>query len=49
MECLSYKSEIVDTFSNVRSFSFQEKKTPLLDEEKELILSWMLFLILKIV
>jgi uncharacterized protein (UPF0305 family) len=34
MECLSYKSEIVDTFSNVRSFSFQEKKTPLLDEER---------------
>jgi hypothetical protein len=33
MECLSYKSEIVDTFSNVRSFSFQEKKTPLLDED----------------
>ena len=34
MECLSYKSEIVDTFSNVRSFSFQEKKASLLDEEK---------------
>src|SRR5690606_6943666 len=29
-----YKSETVDTFSNVRSFSFQEKKAPLLDEEK---------------
>lgn len=34
MECLSPKSEIADTFSNVRSFSFQEKKSPLLDEEK---------------
>src|SRR5690554_5883870 len=34
MECLSHKSEIVNTFSNVRSFSFQEKKTPLLDEER---------------
>ncbi len=33
MECLSNKSEIVDTFSNIRSFSFQEKKTPILDEE----------------
>ena len=34
MECLSYKSEIVNTFSNVRSFSFQEKKSSLLDAEK---------------
>lgn len=34
MEPLSYKSEIVDTFSNVRIFSFQEKKTPLLNEER---------------
>lgn len=34
MECLSHKSEIVNTFSNVRSFSFQEKKTPLMDEER---------------
>lgn len=33
MESLSYKSEIIDTFSTIRSFSFQEKKTPLLDEE----------------
>jgi polyribonucleotide nucleotidyltransferase len=33
MEFLSHKSEIADTFSNVRSFSFQEKKTPILDEE----------------
>lgn len=33
MECLSYKSEIIETFSDVRSFSFQEKKAPLLDEE----------------
>ncbi len=34
MECLSNKSEIVDTFSSLRSFSFKEKKTPLLDEER---------------
>lgn len=34
MECLSYKSEIVDIFSNIRSFSFQEKKTPTFNEEK---------------
>lgn len=34
MECLSYKSEIASTFSNVRSFSFQEKKAALLDEDK---------------
>lgn len=34
MECLSHKSEIVDTFSNIRSFSFQEKKTPLMDEDR---------------
>jgi histidyl-tRNA synthetase len=34
MECLSHKSEIVNTFSNVRSFSYQEKKTPLMDEER---------------
>ena len=34
MECLSHKSEIVDVFSNVRSFSFQEKKASLIDEER---------------
>lgn len=34
MECLSYKSEIADTFSNIRSFSFQEKKTPLMNEDR---------------
>lgn len=33
MECLSPKLEIAETFSNIRSFSFQEKKTPILDEE----------------
>lgn len=32
MEILSHKSEIADTFSNIRSFSFQEKKKPILDE-----------------
>ena len=34
MEFLSHKSEIVDTFSKVRSFSFEEKKAPVLDEER---------------
>jgi Fic family protein len=34
MECLSHKSEIVSTFSKLRSFSYQEKKAPLLDEER---------------
>ena len=34
MGCLSYKSEIVETFSNVRDFSFQEKTSPLLDRER---------------
>lgn len=33
MERLSHKSEIESTFSSVRSFSFQEKKSPLVDEE----------------
>lgn len=35
MECLSPKSVIMDTFSNVRSFSFEEKKVSLLDEERK--------------
>jgi len=34
MECLYYKSEIQNTFLSVRNFSFTEKKSPLLDEEK---------------
>lgn len=33
MECLSYKSEIKNTFSSVRDFSFEEKKSPFLSEE----------------
>jgi hypothetical protein len=33
MECLSHKSEIQNTFSSVRDFSFKEKKSPLLDKE----------------
>lgn len=33
MERLSHKSEIESTFSSVRDFSFQEKKSPLVDEE----------------
>lgn len=32
MECLSPKSEIQDTFLTVRNFSFQEKRTPIVDE-----------------
>ncbi len=34
MECLSFKSQISDTFSSVRNFSFEEKKAPLYNEEK---------------
>lgn len=34
MDSSSNKTEIVNTFSNVRNFSFQEKKAPLLDEKK---------------
>ncbi|MCC7453372.1 MAG: hypothetical protein IT222_04335 [Crocinitomix sp.] len=34
MEFSTHKSEIVDTFSNVRSFSFQEKRSPMVDEER---------------
>jgi len=33
MECLSHKSEIKNTFSSVRDFSFEEKKSPFLSEE----------------
>ncbi len=33
MECLTFKSEIANTFSIVRNFSFEEKKT-FLNEEK---------------
>ncbi len=33
METLEYKSKISETFSVVRSFSFNEKKSPLMDEE----------------
>ncbi|NEW78112.1 MAG: hypothetical protein GZ086_01550 [Gelidibacter sp.] len=34
MECVSQKSEIINTFSSVRDFSFKEKQSPLLDEEQ---------------
>ncbi|MGG8496083.1 hypothetical protein ACQY1Q_06680 [Tenacibaculum sp. TC6] len=34
MECLSHKSEITDTFFEVRTFSFQEKKAALIDEKR---------------
>jgi hypothetical protein len=34
MEYLTHKEEIADTFSSVRSFSFREKKSPLMDHEK---------------
>jgi uncharacterized protein YutE (UPF0331/DUF86 family) len=34
MESLVHKSEIATTFSRVRSFSFQEKKESLFDEDK---------------
>jgi|SRR5690554_3056586 len=34
MENISHKSEIIDIFSNVRNFSFEEKKAPILNEER---------------
>lgn len=34
MESFTHKSEIVNTFSSIRNFSFQEKKTLLMDVEK---------------
>lgn len=34
MDSLAYKSEIVDTFASVRSFSYHEKKSPLMDHER---------------
>mgnify|MGYP001147847162 CR=1 FL=1 len=34
MECLSPNSKILDTFTSVRSFSFKEKKEPLLEEDQ---------------
>jgi hypothetical protein len=34
MECLSHKSEISNTFSSVRNFSFEEKKFSVYNEEK---------------
>lgn len=34
MECLSHKSEIFNTFSSVRDFSFKEKQSPLFNEEQ---------------
>jgi hypothetical protein len=34
MECLSHKSEISNTFSSVRNFSFEEKKFSVYNEER---------------
>ncbi|MEX0811975.1 MAG: hypothetical protein WD048_07140 [Chitinophagales bacterium] len=34
MENIAYKSEIENTFSTVRNFSYEEKKSQLLDEER---------------
>jgi hypothetical protein len=34
MECLSHKSEISNTFSSVRNFSFEEKKLSVYNEER---------------
>jgi hypothetical protein len=34
MECITPKMEIEKTFSNVRIFSFNEKKSPLFDENR---------------
>ena len=33
-EYLSHKSEIANTFSKIRKFSYKEKRIPILDEEK---------------
>jgi hypothetical protein len=33
MECLSHKAKIQDTFTNVRDFSFSEKRNPMSDDE----------------
>ncbi len=33
MECLSHKSEIQNTFTSVRDFSFSEKRNPLSEDE----------------
>lgn len=43
MESFTHKSEIADTFSSIRSFSYQEKKTPLMEAGKvDLFLDTML-------
>jgi predicted nuclease with TOPRIM domain len=34
MECLLQKTELTNTFNSIRTFSFQEKKSSLIDEEK---------------
>jgi hypothetical protein len=34
MDSLTHKIEIADTFSSVRSFSYTEKKSPLMDHQK---------------
>jgi len=34
MDCLTYKPQITDTFEQVRSLSFEEKKESLFDEKK---------------
>lgn len=35
MNCVAaHKSEITETFLNIRNFSFKEKKTPILEEER---------------
>ena len=34
MECLSHKAEIIKTVSDVRAFSYSEKKSPVFDERR---------------
>lgn len=34
MDCLAQKSEIKNTFTSVREFSFSEKKSPFMDQDK---------------
>ncbi len=34
MACLTHKEEITNTFTSVRTFSFDEKKSPFMDQER---------------
>jgi hypothetical protein len=34
MECRAHKAEIQDTFTSVRDFSYNEKRSPFMDQER---------------